>query len=59
MDSELQRKLYLSAVLELWDRGFDTWQIAMTLRDDQATVERALHEALTMRKRENMNGARC
>jgi hypothetical protein len=46
------RRLYLSAVLELWNRGFDTFQIAKTLKDDQATVERALHEALEIIRQE-------
>jgi hypothetical protein len=50
----LRRMLFISAVMELWRRGFDTWQIAKTLGDDQAAVERALHEGLELeRKRRN------
>ena len=50
---ETQRALYLSAVLSLWDKGMDTQQIAKTLRDDQAHIERALHEALNERRKQN------
>lgn len=50
---DLRRRLFFSAVLELWRRGFDTWQIAKTLRDDQAAVERALHQALDLERAEN------
>lgn len=49
----LIRTLFLSAVLELWHRGFDTQQIAKTLNDDQSHVERALHEALDLERRKN------
>jgi len=48
----LTRRLYLSAVLELFRRGFDTQQIAKTLRDEQHAVERALHEALDRERKE-------
>jgi len=51
-DTQLRHSLYLSAVLALWDKGFDTWQIAQTLHDDQAAIERALHEGLAIRRRE-------
>jgi hypothetical protein len=46
------RRLFLSAILALWDRGMDTDQIARTLRNDEGTIERGLHEALALRKRE-------
>jgi len=42
----------IEGVLKLWDMGFDTWQIAKTLREDQSRVERALHEGLEKRRRE-------
>lgn len=45
------RKLYMSAILSLWDRGFDTAQIAKTLNDKEYAVERGLHEALSIRRR--------
>jgi hypothetical protein len=48
----LIRQLYLSAVLSLWDKGMDTYQIAKTLNDDQANVERGLHEALSIRRKD-------
>jgi hypothetical protein len=47
------RKLYLSAIIELWDRGFDTCQIAKTLNDKEFAVERGLHEALGIRRKGN------
>lgn len=49
---ETRRRLYLSAVLELWNKGFDTFQIANVIREDQASVERALHEALELIRKE-------
>ena len=49
------RLLFLSAVIELWDRGFDTSQIAQTLKEKEQTVERALHEAKDLRRRELLN----
>jgi len=52
---ETGRALYLSAVLALWDKGMDTVQIAKTLRDDQAHIERALHEALDRRRRQEID----
>jgi hypothetical protein len=54
----LQRQLWVSAILALWDRGFDTWQIAKTLRDDQAGIERGLHEGLALRRREKEKSKR-
>ncbi len=45
------RKLYMSAILALWDRGFDTAQIAKTLNDKEFAVERGLHEALGIRRK--------
>jgi hypothetical protein len=45
------RDLYLSAVLSLWERGMDTWQIAKTLNETQANTERALHAALDKREK--------
>lgn len=48
----LMRELFLSAVLGLWERGFDTWQMAKILTESQAHVERALHEALEIKRRE-------
>jgi len=42
----------IEAILRLWDTGFDTWQIASTLREDQAGIERLLHEGLEKRRRE-------
>lgn len=49
---ETRKRLYLSAVLELWNKGFDTFQIATTIKEDQASVERALHEALELIRKE-------
>lgn len=54
---ELRRRLFLSAVLELWRRGFDTWQIGKTLNEDQAGVERALHNALDLERKQNADPA--
>lgn len=48
---KLRRKLFFSAILALWDRGMDTDQIARTLGEDQSGIERALHEALELRRR--------
>ncbi len=45
------RLLFVSAVMELWQKGFDTQFIAKTLREDQALVERALHEGINMRRK--------
>lgn len=50
--AKLRRRLFLSAVLSLWDRGMDTDQIARTLGEDQAGIERTLHEALEKRRRQ-------
>jgi hypothetical protein len=49
------RLLYLSAVLELFDLGLDTWEISKTLKNQECMVERALHEALTMRRNNARN----
>jgi len=46
------RKLFLSAVLELFRQGMDTVQIAAVLEHREYTIERALHEALTLSKKE-------
>lgn len=48
---QTQRKFYLSAVLELWRKGFDTYQIAKTIRDKESSVERGLHEALELERK--------
>lgn len=52
----LTRQLFLSAVLELFSRGMDTDQISIVLNDKEPMVERALHEALTLRKRQKNDG---
>jgi hypothetical protein len=49
---EVRRMLLLSNVIELWDRGMDTDQIARTLARQQEEIERALHEALEERRRQ-------
>lgn len=49
--AKTRRALFCSAVLSLWQKGFDTQQIAETLGEDQAGVERALHEAQNERWR--------
>jgi hypothetical protein len=57
-DSPTRRDLYHSAILSLWDKGLDTWQIAQTIGDTEADVERALHVAIDrrVRSRENYYG---
>ena len=47
-----ERQLWVSAILALWDRGMDTQQIARTLNEDQASIERGLHEGLAQRRHE-------
>jgi hypothetical protein len=54
-EPDTERRLFLSAILALWDRGMDTDQIARTLRNDEGTIERGLHEALALRRREMEN----
>lgn len=48
-----ERLLFMSAVIELWDRGMDTLQIAKIIREPQEAIERALHEALDLRRKEH------
>ena len=51
--ADVRRALYLSAILELWRKGFDTAQIAKTIGDTEASVERSLHEAMNERRRQH------
>jgi hypothetical protein len=56
MNDTLTRDLYLSAVLALWDKGLNTADIAETLREHQAHIERALHMALELRQKVRQHG---